>query len=49
MSIIFVRGNPNTLLGPTPVGLIGGIGFTVVAGAILMSVSGRPGADEGIG
>ncbi|MEA3377288.1 MAG: CPBP family intramembrane glutamic endopeptidase [Chloroflexota bacterium] len=49
LGIIFVRGDPNTLLGPTPVGLIGGIGFTVVAGAILMSVNGRPAADEGIG
>lgn len=31
LSVIFVKGEPNTLLGPTPVGLIGGAGFTILA------------------
>jgi uncharacterized protein len=31
LSIILMQGQPNTLLGPTPVGLIGGAGFTLVA------------------
>ncbi|MFA7408424.1 MAG: CPBP family intramembrane glutamic endopeptidase [Anaerolineaceae bacterium] len=31
LSLLFVQGEPNTLLGPTPVGLIGGAGFTILA------------------
>jgi membrane protease YdiL (CAAX protease family) len=31
LGVIFVQGEPNPLLGPLPVGLIGGVGFTVVA------------------
>ncbi len=31
LGVIFMRGEPNPLLGPLPVGLIGGVGFTVVA------------------
>lgn len=31
LSILFIQGNPSTLLGPTPVGLIGGLGFTILA------------------
>jgi uncharacterized protein len=31
LSLLFIEGEPSTLLGPTPVGLIGGIGFTIVA------------------
>jgi membrane protease YdiL (CAAX protease family) len=31
LGVIFVQGEPNPLLGPLPVGLIGGAGFTVVA------------------
>jgi len=31
LSLIFIAGEPNTVLGPTPVGLIGGIGFTILA------------------
>jgi membrane protease YdiL (CAAX protease family) len=37
LGIIFAQGNPNTLLGPTPVGLVGGVGFTLVAVGILLS------------
>ncbi|MFP3897021.1 MAG: CPBP family intramembrane glutamic endopeptidase [Anaerolineales bacterium] len=36
LGTIFVRGEPNPLLGPLPVGLIGGIGFTVVALLLLL-------------
>lgn len=43
LATIFVRGDPNTLLGPTPVGIVGGIGFTVVAAAILLSLERREG------
>jgi uncharacterized protein len=31
ISLIFIQGNPETILGPTPVGVIGGIGFTITA------------------
>ncbi|MGC9398335.1 MAG: CPBP family intramembrane glutamic endopeptidase [Anaerolineae bacterium] len=31
LSALFVQGQPNALLGPQPVGVIGGIGFAVVA------------------
>jgi membrane protease YdiL (CAAX protease family) len=31
LSLIFIAGEPNTVLGPTPVGLIGGLGFTILA------------------
>jgi len=41
LGAIFVQGDPNTLLGPTPVGLIGGVGFTVVAAGILLYGGGR--------
>lgn len=34
LGIIFVQGNPDPLLGPTPVGLIGGLGLTIAAGLI---------------
>jgi len=33
---IFVKGNPDSLLGPTPVGIIGGFGLTVIAVLILL-------------
>ncbi len=36
LGTIFVRGEPDPLLGPLPVGLIGGIGFTVVALLLLL-------------
>lgn len=36
LGTIFRRGEPNPLLGPLPVGLIGGIGFTVVALLLLL-------------
>ncbi len=31
LSLLFIQGEPSTLLGPTPVGFIGGIGFTILA------------------
>lgn len=31
LAVIFVQGQPNPLLGPVPVGLIGGVGFTLFA------------------
>jgi membrane protease YdiL (CAAX protease family) len=36
LGTIFVRGKPNPLLGPLPIGLIGGAGFTVVALLLLL-------------
>ncbi len=36
LGVIFVQGEPNPLLGPLPVGLIGGIGFTLAALLILL-------------
>ncbi|HRV95074.1 MAG TPA: CPBP family intramembrane metalloprotease [Anaerolineae bacterium] len=37
---LFVQGEPNPLLGPLPVGIIGGIGFTLVALLIFFSPTG---------
>ena len=31
LSLLFIQGEPSTILGPTPVGLIGGAGFTILA------------------
>jgi len=31
LSLLFIQGEPSTLLGPTPVGLIGGAGFSIAA------------------
>lgn len=31
LGLLFVQGEPNMLLGPTPVGLIGGVGFTILS------------------
>jgi uncharacterized protein len=31
LSLLFIQGEPSSLLGPTPVGLIGGAGFTLAA------------------
>jgi membrane protease YdiL (CAAX protease family) len=31
LGILFVTGNPSSLLGPAPTGIIGGMGFTLVA------------------
>jgi len=33
---IFVKGNPDSLLGPTPVGIVGGFGLTLIAVLILV-------------
>ncbi len=37
LSLIFVRGDPNLILGPSPVGIIGGLGFTIVAVILLLN------------
>ncbi len=37
LGVIFVQGQPNPLLGPLPVGLIGGAGFALAALLILLS------------
>ncbi len=36
LGVIFVTGVPNPLLGPTPVGLIGGVGFAALAALIFI-------------
>ncbi len=36
IGILFTKGNPDPLLGPTPVGLIGGVGLTAVAALIFL-------------
>lgn len=36
LGLIFVRGNPDSLLGPTPVGIAGGFGLTFIAVLILI-------------
>ncbi len=40
LGILLVKGSPSTLLGPTPVGMIGGLGLTLAAALILF----QPGA-----
>ena len=42
LGVIFLQGEPNTLLGPTPVGLVGGLGFTLAAAVILLLLVERP-------
>ncbi len=42
LGMLFVQGEPNLLLGPLPIGLIGAVGFTVVALALFA----RPGSFE---
>lgn len=37
IGILFSKGNPDPLLGPTPVGVIGGLGLTITALIILIS------------
>jgi membrane protease YdiL (CAAX protease family) len=39
LGVVFVRGKPNPLLGPLPVGLVGGLGFATV-GLVLLLVPG---------
>ena len=36
LGLLFVKGNPDLILGPTPAGLIGGIGFTATAPLIFL-------------
>ncbi|MFN2304111.1 MAG: CPBP family intramembrane glutamic endopeptidase [Anaerolineales bacterium] len=36
LGILLVKGNPSTLLGPTPVGFLGGLGFTIAAVVIFI-------------
>lgn len=31
ISMVFIQGEPNTILGPTPVGVVGGVGLTLTA------------------
>ncbi|MBE2222898.1 MAG: CPBP family intramembrane metalloprotease [Anaerolineae bacterium] len=40
IGVIFIQGNPNPILGPMPVGIIGGIGFTIVALLIFITPNG---------
>jgi uncharacterized protein len=40
LSVFFVQGTPNPVLGPLPVGIIGGLGFTLVALLIYFSPNG---------
>jgi membrane protease YdiL (CAAX protease family) len=37
LSLLFLTGEPSTLLGPTPVGVIGGAGFTIIAVILFLS------------
>lgn len=37
LGLLFVQGNPNLILGPTPAGWIGGVGLTITALIILLS------------
>ena len=39
LGVIFLQGDPNPLLGPVPVGLVGGVGFTLV-GLLLLLIAG---------
>jgi membrane protease YdiL (CAAX protease family) len=46
LSLLFIEGEPSSLLGPTPVGLIGGAGFTLAALIIFLLPNGlKPKAD----
>lgn len=36
LGVIFAQGDPNPLLGPQPVGLVGGAGFAAVALLLLI-------------
>ncbi len=47
LGVIFVQGQPNPLLGPLPVGLIGGLGFALVALLIYASPRGLTAPDAG--
>jgi membrane protease YdiL (CAAX protease family) len=46
LGLIFSQGQPNPLLGPAPVGLIGGIGFAAVALVLWFTRTGRPRKDR---
>jgi membrane protease YdiL (CAAX protease family) len=37
LGVVFVRGDPNPLLGPLPTGVVGGVGFVAVGLALLVS------------
>ena len=41
LGAIFLQRQPNTLLGPTPVGLVGGAGFALAAAVILLFIGER--------
>ncbi len=52
LSFVLVKGNPNTLLGPSPVGLIGVIGYAVLALVLFFSPLGKvtlPAAQDSLG
>jgi len=36
LGLLFIQGNPDPLLGPAPVGFVGGLGLTLIAGLILI-------------
>lgn len=40
LGLLFILGTPNPILGPSPAGIIGGIGFTIVALLIFFSPNG---------
>lgn len=40
LGILFIQGDPNPILGPLPIGIIGGLGFTLVALLIFFSPNG---------
>lgn len=40
LGVLFTQGTPNPILGPLPVGIIGGLGFTIVALLIYFSPTG---------
>jgi len=48
LGMLFVVGEPHSLLGPTPVGLIGGIGWTVFALILLWKIDWWRVTDQGV-
>lgn len=49
LSMLFLTGEPSTLLGPTPVGIIGGSGFTIIAVILFLTPNAftpKPGQDK---
>ena len=46
LGTIFLQGTPNTLLGPTPVGAIGGVGFALLASGVLVLLRSDRGSEQ---